>query len=369
MNMRTFFNFDSLFVLLLLLFMHQVYASKQDQNKQRAAAVGVGTTDNGCKGVLPPPCQCSHVSVECINAQFTTTEYFLQFYVNFEYVESMTFHGNNFAKLEDSLFGHSKMARLKVLNLSANYIIELDDNTFAGLPNLEVLDLSYNEILFNESSSTLFARLPKLHRLQLRKAFSIQGNRNDTLRQMRILEKMFKVADMQSLESVDLSWNFIPELPYNFVCSLPSVTTLILANNLLDTFNINASCLSRLQVLDLTANSFHRLDMNFRTTVAMLPNYSLKLYMNGFHCDCQSHAYITWFRQSTKIKDKDVIICRRASPVNYEGQTLMTVPLDKLDCSVVLEVNSSPRTSSINGAYGWLCTLCLFYALRILSLS
>lgn len=50
---------------------------------------------------------------------------------------SLTFHGNNFQELPNApLFGQQLYTHLKVLNLSANYIVNLNSEALQGTPNI-----------------------------------------------------------------------------------------------------------------------------------------------------------------------------------------------------------------------------------------
>lgn len=207
---------------------------------------------------------------------------------------------------------------------------------------MRILDLSNNEIVLKEEDIGFLSHTRKLMRLYLRHAFNQSVNRTI---QFELMERMFEDARLDKLTELDLSYNFFKTLPYNLGCHFPALTHLSLRQNLLETVELNVSCLQRLETLDLRTNLMHTLSHDFRKNFAnSLPDYSLVL-ANQFHCDCNSHAYISWIRSTHKIRDKDSFKCARASPELYVGTKLTDVPLEKLDCSVKLTgsgVSSAP---------------------------
>lgn len=72
---------------------------------------------------------------------------------------------------------------------------------------------------------------------------------------VQILEDVFRSASLNKLTLLDLSWNFLRFVPPNFACPLPSLTHLYFRNNFLDTLNLNASCLQKLQVRPFLSSS------------------------------------------------------------------------------------------------------------------
>ncbi|VDN08258.1 unnamed protein product [Thelazia callipaeda] len=282
-----------------------------------------------CKGSLGDyvACQCREDDSElsCINAQFVDTDIFLHVNNRYRHFRKVTFHGNNFQDLPNSpLFGQNEHENLEVLNISANYIVNLHSNALKRLPNLLVLDLSNNEVLY------------------LRRAFTLLVNRTI---QFSLMMQMFKNANLKELNYVDLSYNYFTTLPFDLPCVFPSLKYLDLRQNFLQTLNLNTTCVTNIETIDLSRNHIHQLNEAFRHGIgARVPPNSL-LLRNSFHCNCESIAYIKWIRGTNKVRDKEQLLCHRASPSDYVGAELISVPLEKLDCAISLTITQNVANS------------------------
>ncbi|KAL3991186.1 Leucine rich repeat family protein [Acanthocheilonema viteae] len=299
-----------------------------------------------CQGSLSDyaACQCREQESElsCINAQFVDTDVFLHVNNLYRHFRKVTFHGNNFQDLPDSpLFGQNEHENLEVLNISANYIVNLHSNALRGMPNLLVLDLSNNEIVLKEEDITFLSHTPKLKQLYLRRAFTLLVNRTV---QFSLMMRMFKTVHLQHLNYIDLSYNYFTKLPYNLPCPFPSLRYLDLRQNFLQTINLNTTCLPKIETVDLSRNHIHQLDETFRGGIGKYAQPNSLLLKNSFHCNCESIAYIEWIRSTDKIRDKQQLVCHRASPPDYAGVELVNVPLEKLDCTVSLVL--TPNTGN-----------------------
>lgn len=86
----------------------------------------------------------------------------------FRLIRKLIFHGNNFQDLPDSpLFGSVVHEDLQVLNISANYIVNLHNNALKGAPNIKVLDLSNNEIVLNKDNINFLSHTPRITQVTL----------------------------------------------------------------------------------------------------------------------------------------------------------------------------------------------------------
>ncbi|KIH56833.1 leucine Rich repeat-containing domain protein, partial [Ancylostoma duodenale] len=280
-----------------------------------------------CRGSLSDyaACQCKEDEgeVACINAQFVDTDVFFNLNAHYKSLQKVTFHGNNFQDLPStSLFGSVSHSRLHTLNISANYIVNLNSNALKGLPNLRVLDLSNNEIVLKESDVDFLTHTPRL------------------------------------TEVLDLSYNFLQSVPFELPCPFPSLTSLDLRQNFLKNLVVNGSCLTKVRSVDLSRNQFYSLTSSFRhlASSAQPDTYVLR---NPFHCDCKSNDYVTWVRSTDVIRDKHTLVCDRASPRNYVGARLVEVPLHKLDCSVNLFAMSARHSSLATAALVLLISILL----------
>ncbi|KAI6191539.1 Trophoblast glycoprotein [Aphelenchoides bicaudatus] len=294
-----------------------------------------------CKGELGEhaACLCNDEAFEvaCVNAQFVDVHAF--HYLNTNYrlanVRKLTFHGNNFQELTNApLFGSIIHEDLQVLNISANYIVTLHSNALKSTPNINVLDLSNNEIVLNQENVKFLKHTRKLTQLYLRRAFTASVNRT---KQFDILMQMFENADLKQLKYLDLSYNFLTSVPYNLGCPFPSLSFLDFRQNMLSTLTMNISCLSSIDSIDLSRNHFHHLDENFRRNFAnYMPPQSLSM-RNLFYCDCHSSEWLAWFRSTNTIRDREMLTCGKASPMTNRGARLLEVPVNMLDCTVSME--------------------------------
>ena len=307
-----------------------------------------------CRGALGEfaACLCNDEDreVACINAQFVDTAIFQYLIGHYDSTEQVTFHGNNFQDLPDgSLFGPStRLERLRVLNISANYIVNLHRNALAGCPNIEVLDLSNNEIVLSEENVNFLSHTPNLKKLFLRRAFTTPLNRSG---QFALMLRLFETAQLNRLEFLDLSYNYFSSVPLNLACPFPALRHLDLRQNILTGLSLNTSCLTKIGRINLEKNYFHALDPDFRAfgdqLHALNPLAQLQL-RNTFFCDCSSAQYIQWIRgHSTMIEDYRSLSCSRASPPKFTGTRLSEVPIGQLDCE--LDLYTSGGQSQIAG--------------------
>ncbi|KHJ40673.1 leucine Rich repeat-containing domain protein [Trichuris suis] len=307
--------------------------------------------------MLATPCKCTAVSVECINGRFTDTDIFLQVTkTHFPFLERVTFQGNNFVTLPASVFGPaSNHPRLKSLNLSANYFVNMHPDAFSGMPDLRFLDLTDNEIILSQETLNLLKPLVKLEGLRLRKAFRFPMN---VTHQLGLLQEMLERAQLDHLEMLDLGSNYADWLPPRLTCSLPCLKQLILSDNNLQVLDLEPACLQQLSQLDLSRNAFTRLDVNFMRLLSQLPeSCAVSMYQNPFHCDCKSSAYLEWLRTTTKIHDADLLKCYSASPGRLLLESLKKVPIEQLTCDQTSNVS---RTASPASASLVILILCLF---------
>lgn len=118
-------------------------------------------------------------------------------------------------------------------------------------------------------------------------------------RQFDLMMTLFTNAQLNNLQFLDLSYNYLASVPYGLACPFPALSTLDLRQNILrDNFTMNTTCLSGVNTIDLSQNSFHVLDEVFREQFANhLPN-DILVMRNSFYCDCHSGAYIQWIRST-----------------------------------------------------------------------
>ncbi|CAI2358165.1 unnamed protein product [Caenorhabditis sp. 36 PRJEB53466] len=301
-----------------------------------------------CAGKLADyaACQCdpSAGDYSCINAQFVDANVFLDIATNYKYIKSVTFHGNNFQDLTSTpLFGSDSQSSLSKLNLSANYIVNLNSNALRNMPNLQVLDISNNEIVFRQRDVDFLTHTPRLTQLYMRRAFTVTINRTQ---QFELMLEMFRQAKLEYLQVLDLSYNFIHNVPFEIACPFPSLHTLDLRQNFLKNFIVNETCIKDVNTINLSRNQFYVIPDDFRA-LADKAQPETFLLRNQFYCDCKSKEFITWLRSTKSVREKNSLVCDRSSPKLYIGARIEEVPLNKLTCDEPLFTSYSPSRNFI----------------------
>lgn len=259
------------------------------------------------KDFLYPQCQCNETRVSCVNAQMTDTDLFLHLN-DYPNVVSVTFHGNNFEELPARVLGTTEYIQLRYLNLSANYFVKVDAGAFLHMPNLVSLDLSQNEMRFDELDVDLLSPLPKLQELRLRKAFP--RSMPNASQQMDLFRRMLQKAKLTKLRLLDMSYNELERIPERLGCTVPNLEILLLMGNSFRFFHADISCYKSLKKLDLSDNYFARLDQRFMRFCDQLPRNAISLQRNPFVCDNRSRDFIEWLRTTPAVQDKTLIMCQ-----------------------------------------------------------
>ena len=152
---------------------------------------------------------------------------------------------------------------LKILNLSHNGIQHPASDLGHNLPQIEVLDLSYNLL-------------------------DLQGKYGDFL------------AAATSVKELNLARNNIHEISYKRFATLSKMETLNLSSNSLQTLSINISNLSMLSYIDLSGNKISSLSQDmitqFSAQAAKLLNTSLKIDLSDMTllCTCNERYFTDW---------------------------------------------------------------------------
>ena len=160
-------------------------------------------------------------------------------------LEKLFLQNNSLTLLTSELFAPLK--NLQVLNLSKNAISShlLTPETFSGLSNLQVLDLSYNQL--NKIDGSTFESMTELQVLNLEhnqihlvsaSAFTVHSN----------------------LRFLIMSHNRIERLHRDVLVNLSNLTSLSLDYNRFDSFDLNATTTTTVQLKDLALNN-NRLKM------------------------------------------------------------------------------------------------------------
>lgn len=307
--------------------------------------------NGNCKGILPS-CSCSDTVIDCSNAGINTTEIFLNIPNYYPYLISLNMTGNKFEYLEQDLFGRGvRMPYLEKLDLSNCKIIGIHGKAFIGLPKLDELNLARNALSFRNGSSSINAKdIPgrsiwatenflrpiasHLKILDLSDAFD-RKERQDAIGFLGNLTALFNTSDLRVLQYLNLSSNHITFLASDLFCQAPVLEYLYLASNRLIGFSADEGCLPALMELHLQSNYIRRISAELMDLIEHRSVHLQTVYMadNPFTCDCDSQNFIRWARMSNKLVDKAQYVCTRAKPREFANQALLTVLVDKLQCS------------------------------------
>ena len=152
---------------------------------------------------------------------------------------------------------------MKVLNLSHNGIQHPSSDLGHNLPQIEVLDLSYNLL-------------------------DLQGKYGDFL------------SAATSVQELNLAGNEIHEISYNRFATLSKMETLNLSSNSLETLSINFHNLSVLSYIDLSGSKISLLSQDMITQLSAqtskLHNTSLKIDLShsSLLCTCNERYFTYW---------------------------------------------------------------------------
>jgi len=163
---------------------------------------------------------------------------------------------NNISVLSWDLFSGGP-ARLRLLNLSHNSLVDLGDQRLRGLVGLSSLDLSFNSLTAMRSEN--FIGLTSLSTLLL------DQNRLSTLSDMAFN------ATVESLSELSLASNLLPSSSVTDINGLRSLSTVVLDNNPIDRLPVGTfSHCPSLSSLSLRHNAIKSLDAIVSDSVSML---------------------------------------------------------------------------------------------------
>ncbi|XP_024425724.2 toll-like receptor 8 [Desmodus rotundus] len=238
----------------------------------------------------------------------------------------------------------SALPHVKYLDFTNNKLDFDYDSAFNELPELEVLDLSYNAHYFQIAGVThrlgFIKNLTKLQILNLShndiytlteynlsseslKELVFSGNRLNVLWNGEDKRYMYIFKNLKNLTQLDISFNNLVHIPNKAFINLPrSLTKLYINDNKLTFFNwtllLNFSCL---QLLDLSRNRLYFLDDNLSkfakslktlllsgNRVFYLPPGFLSENSSLVHLDLSSNLLKTINRSTLETKDRHTML-------------------------------------------------------------
>ena len=162
---------------------------------------------------------------------------------------------------------------------------------FKGLENLTKLDLSWNSC--SDMNLTIFHHMPNLRVLNLSINFLDAP--------LNIDDAGIIFRSQGQLEVLTISDNKLRSLPRNIFSGLKNLKQLILAKNLLKSFDVDVSHMKRLARVNLHENQLETISEAVRKVFdrqALTANLTLKLERNNFRCDCGNMQFIKWIADS-----------------------------------------------------------------------
>ncbi|KAJ9594368.1 hypothetical protein L9F63_014210 [Diploptera punctata] len=171
-------------------------------------------------------------------------------FTNMKYLKILFLPNNRLSKLERIMFPNS----LTILDISYNYIEEINNEVFDNTNDLQVLNLSNNNI--SAVNTYTFISLRSLASLDL--SCNNIGKIDDN-----------SFVEMNSLEKLNLSHNELKDLNAN--ANIPSGTEILdLSSNLFTEINAFVFSISGLQELYLQQNKLKSLEININTNIKVL---------------------------------------------------------------------------------------------------
>lgn len=254
----------------------------------------------------------------------------------------LVFSGNSFVNdLPVNIFDSDGTKRvldsLEVIDLSNNEITSIRGKTFHGVKNVKKVKLDNNKLLMTGEHfhPRIFSNFESLEELSLKSALdkSHKGvNFIDGLT-TSLLESNLKKLKILSLDN-----NGIQSIPdESAFCSLPSLTKLSLAGNMLTSLSFNVSCNPSLVFVDVSDNYISNLDTKSLTYISQKPDLEINFIRNPLKCDCRIIPFHRWIndpKNKVNIIGKSTLQCASGYPESNIGQLFVSLDENKLVCTL-----------------------------------
>lgn len=184
--------------------------------------------------------------------------------------------------------------RLQLTNIKNNCSI---------LPRrLQLIDVSYSDLIY-----LIFRMCESKNDLRvLNAAYQNHYHKGFIKNLWKVLNKFPR------LEELDVSGNFIKDLPRNICSHNPQLKRLLLSENSLVHVNFDVQPLRLLNKLDLSNNRIQYVSRLFTTQIERLAKFSnLTLYLqnNILVCKCDRIDFAAWLLHTKMIFEKDSLMC------------------------------------------------------------
>ncbi|KAK7500883.1 hypothetical protein BaRGS_00007763 [Batillaria attramentaria] len=251
-------------------------------------------------------------------------------------LSDINFDPNNSLRTLDLNFNHLSYwfgpitgVNLTTLSLSSNFAHDASYSFFTTLTSLRTLNASWNhlrEVIANDSNGTLFEPLV-------------------------------------NLEVLDLSANYINNIPTHIFKGLVNLKQLFLSMNRIAIFLVDLCHMQNLTLLDLSYNQIHYLPqstMNHLDNIVALSNASVYVVIiyNPIACVCKHIDFLRWVEQS------EITFNRSNNYLCMTADGKDSIPMDNfLSMIRDLEKSCADFSGILVGAVS--CCICLIIALAL----
>ncbi|XP_033110423.1 toll-like receptor 2 [Anneissia japonica] len=221
--------------------------------------------------------------------------------------------------------GLTQLTVAKLMVIGAEVI---EDDAFSDNPNIEEINLNSNNLV--DIPSHLFQHLPKLKIIQ--DLTSLEEFHADDNSVTTLEDNVFK--NCLNLKVINLSYNFIVEIPSTVFSGLPNLLSVICSDNRIDNIGDDSfQGSSHIIQLNFDGNLFKTVSKSIG--LQHLPNLKdISFYTNPFQCNCDLVWFISWI-QSPDVRpyvyNLNDVNCN--GPPNLSLRLLLDLDPDSFSCS------------------------------------
>lgn len=308
-----------------------------------------------CPSEFPSKCNCGRLALEqadplllpyygklVVNCSYTnlTDAAFLKFIPTWTQV--LIFTGNSFkselpVNLFDSDVPKRSLDSLEVIDLSNNQITSIRGKTFHNVKNVKKLILDNNNLLMTGEHfhPRFLSNFESLDELSLKNAFD-QNQRKENFIDNFITSLI--QSNLKKLTVLNLESNAIQVIPDELAfCSLPSLSKLSLAGNMLTSISFNVSCTPSLTFVDMSDNYISNLDTKTLTFLSQKSGLEVNLIRNPLKCDCRIIPFHRWINDANTnvvIIGKSTLKCASGYPESNIGKLFVTLKENDFECTL-----------------------------------
>ncbi|XP_035605038.2 trophoblast glycoprotein-like [Oncorhynchus keta] len=241
------------------------------------------------------------------------------------YTRNVIITGNNIFRIGSETF--QELKNVTTIILSNNGITQVASHSFSTLSYLRYLDMSCNHLALIHPEALNIPGSP-LKELNLSRSLYNYTSLTD-------LTTALRWGGLGGLLSLDLSGNCLVFLPPGMFSHLPGLQHLLLGNNsLASVYNGTFFGLRRLELLDLTSNSFRVFGSDALGELERLVQAPrILLSHNPYVCTCEIQDFAVWLKSSrAQVGDAEALTC--ASPWEFQDRPLQGLGVQVIGCHV-----------------------------------